>query len=106
MTKMNRGLTFSQTPHVMFTWVTALIIVLAVVGLVTWRIRALSRTHARFQSKDVEEALAEVLSPDALTHDTFDLFLAWPIDDPGLSRYASNVWESSWTVVLHRQGKI
>ena len=69
----------------MFTWITALIIVVfAVVAFFTWNNWATSRIHARFQSKDVEEALAEVLSPDARTHDTFDLFLCWPIDDPAL----------------------
>ena len=29
-------------------------------------------------------ALAELLDPQAPTHDTWDLFLAWPIDDPHL----------------------
>jgi hypothetical protein len=69
----------------MLTWVTVLIIgVLAVAGFFTWSNWDTSRTHARFQAKDVEEALAEVLSPDAPTHDSFDLFLSWPIDDPAL----------------------
>jgi len=69
----------------MFTWITTLVIgALAVVAFFTWANWATSRRHARFQSKDVEEALSEVLSPDAETHDTFDMFLSWPIDDPGL----------------------
>jgi hypothetical protein len=54
------------------------------VAFFTWANRATARAHARFQSKDVEAALIEVLSPDSPTHDTFDLFLAWPIDDPYL----------------------
>jgi hypothetical protein len=70
----------------MFTWITTLVIgfLLAVVVFFTWANWATSRIHARFQSKDVEEALAEVLSPDAETHETFDMFLSWPIDDPRL----------------------
>ena len=35
----------------------------------------------RFTAKDVDEALSELLTPDAGDHDTWDLFLAWPIDD-------------------------
>jgi len=31
--------------------------------------------------KDVEAALAELLDPRAHDHDTWDLFLGWPIDD-------------------------
>ena len=68
--------------HVMFIWITALIV--GVVAFFTWANWATSKAHARFQSRDVEEALAEVLSPDAQTHDEFDLFLAWPIDNPDL----------------------
>jgi hypothetical protein len=40
--------------------------------------------HARFTPRDVEIALRELLDPEAPTHDTWDLFLAWPIDDPHL----------------------
>ena len=43
-----------------------------------------ARTHARFQRKDVEEALAEFISPATTYHDAWELFLAWSIDDPQL----------------------
>jgi len=69
----------------MLTWFSGLAIGLLAVGVYFFRSnRKAAERHARFQSKDVEEALAEVLSPDARSHDAFDLFLAWPIDDPHL----------------------
>jgi hypothetical protein len=60
------------------------IIVVAVAALFIRGNRATARTHAKFRSKDVEAALAEVLSQDSADHDGFDLFLAWPIEDPFL----------------------
>jgi hypothetical protein len=42
------------------------------------------RAHARFTSADVIVALEEFVSSDAQSHDTWDLFLTWPIDDPYL----------------------
>jgi hypothetical protein len=39
--------------------------------------------HAKFGQAEVESALESVLD-DAQSHDAFDLFLAWPIDDPYL----------------------
>jgi hypothetical protein len=39
----------------------------------------------RLTKKDVENALRNVLDLDGSdTHDTFDLFLSWPIEDPSL----------------------
>jgi len=51
------------------------------VGFFAWANRQTAKAHARFTAKDVEAALAELLDPQARTHDTWDLFLAWPIDD-------------------------
>ena len=45
--------------------------------------RATRRTHARFTRAEVEAALQCVLD-DNQWHDSFDLFLTWPIDDPYL----------------------
>jgi hypothetical protein len=45
--------------------------------------RATRRTHAGFGPIEVESALQCVLD-DTQCHDDFDLFLAWPIDDPYL----------------------
>jgi hypothetical protein len=45
--------------------------------------RATRRVHAAFGPKQVESALRCALD-DSGYHDEFDLFLAWPIDDPYL----------------------
>jgi len=45
--------------------------------------RATRRTHAKFGRIEVESALQCMLD-DKQCHDAFDLFLAWPIDDPYL----------------------
>ena len=63
------------------------IVIAAVAGIVVffaWANRQTAKAHARFTHKDVEIALAELLDPQAHDHDTWDLFLAWPIDDPYL----------------------
>ena len=54
------------------------------VGFFFWTNHRTAKAHARFQAKDVEDALLELVSPDAQDHDTWDLFLAWRIDDPYL----------------------
>jgi hypothetical protein len=59
-------------------------VVLAVAGLIWWADRHQARVHARYQSHDVERALAEMVSPDSKYIDEFDLFLSRPIDDPYL----------------------
>lgn len=59
----------------------------AAVGIVVffaWANRQTAKAHARFTPKDVEIALTELLDPQAHDHDTWDLFLAWPINDPYL----------------------
>jgi len=59
----------------------------AAAGLVAffaWADRQTAKAHARFTARDVEIALRELLDPEAPTHDTWDLFLAWPINDPYL----------------------
>jgi hypothetical protein len=62
-------------------------VIAAAAGIVlffVWANRQTAKAHARFTAKDVEMALAELLDPEAPTHDTWDLFLAWPIDEPFL----------------------
>lgn len=66
-------------------WAFPLIVVVASIGLFFWwSNRFTAQRHARFGPKDAEEAMVELVSPDARDHDTWDLFLAWPIDDPYL----------------------
>lgn len=65
-------------------WILALVVVAGIGLLFFWGDRRSARVHARWQANDVEEALAEVVSPYAGNLDTWDLFLAWPIDDPHL----------------------
>jgi hypothetical protein len=44
--------------------------------------RETKKIHAKFNKTDVIQALQNVLTGE--THDEFDLFLGWPIDDPQL----------------------
>jgi hypothetical protein len=65
-------------------WLVALAAAAVIVTFFAWANRQTAKAHARFTAKDVDDALSELLAPDAQTHDTWDLFLAWPIDDPYL----------------------
>jgi hypothetical protein len=40
-----------------------------------------AKAHARFSPRGVEIALTELLDPQVYDHDTWDLFLTWPIND-------------------------
>ena len=55
--------------------------VIAIVAFFSWANRQTAKAHAQFSPGDVETALSEVLDPQAHDHDTWDLFLAWPIND-------------------------
>jgi hypothetical protein len=55
-----------------------------IVVFFVWANRQTAKAHARFTPEDVEAALSELLDPKAHDHDTWDLFLGWPIDDPHL----------------------
>jgi hypothetical protein len=67
------------------TWAIAFAVAgAAIVAFFTWANRSTARIHARFQRKDVEQALLELTSPDPGYLDNWELFLAWPIDDPYL----------------------
>ena len=57
---------------------------LAVTGFFLWARRQTRRKHARFRRQDVRDAFEQVLSANAFTRDTWELFLKWPIDDPYL----------------------
>jgi hypothetical protein len=63
-------------------WIAGVVVVLA--GFFVWANARTRRQHARFDLKDVEAALEEFVSPDSRNHDTWDLFLSWPIADPYL----------------------
>jgi hypothetical protein len=62
----------------------ALAVAAGTVVFFAWANRQTAKAHARLTVKDVDEALSELLAPDARDHDTWDRFLAWPIDDPYL----------------------
>lgn len=77
-------------------WMAALAAAAGLVGFFAWANRQTAKAHARFTVKDVEAALAELLDPQARTHDNWDLFLAWPIDDAYLEsirRECLQVWQ-------------
>jgi hypothetical protein len=63
-------------------------------GFFAWANRQTAKAHARFTAKDVEIALRELLEAEAPTHDTWDLFLAWPINDP----YLESIRQESWRI--------
>jgi hypothetical protein len=65
-------------------WAVIIAAAAGIVAFFAWANRQTAKAHAQFTAKDVEIALRELLDPEALTHDTWDLFLAWPIDDPHL----------------------
>lgn len=60
------------------------IVAIGVVGFFIWANYSTKRQHARFRISDVRNALEEMISEEACCHDSFDLFLTWPIDDPYL----------------------
>jgi hypothetical protein len=64
--------------------IAALAAAAGLVAFFTWANRQTAKAHARFTPDDVETALAELLDSQAHDHDTWDLFLAWPINDPYL----------------------
>ena len=59
-------------------WVIALIA--AVAAFFTWANSRTKKEHAAFHAEDVIAAIESVLSTTE-THDAFDMFLSWPIDD-------------------------
>lgn len=66
--------------------------------------RATRREHARFGRPEVEAALQCVLD-DNQCHDAFDLFLAWPIDDPYLESLRKRCHEVARTSPPGRPGE-
>ena len=68
----------------MTLWAAVIAAAAGIVMVFRWANRQTAKAHAGFTPKDVEAALAELLDPHARTHDTWDLFLAWPINDPYL----------------------
>lgn len=53
-------------------------------GFFIWANYQTRRNHAQFTPSAVAGALEELISPNSSSHDEWDLFLAWPIDDPFL----------------------
>jgi hypothetical protein len=62
-------------------WATVIAAAAGIVAFFVWANRQTAKAHARFSPRDVETALAELLDPQAHDHETWDLFLAWPIND-------------------------
>ena len=73
----------------MSLWAVGIAAAAGIVAFFAWANRQTAKAHARFTAKDVEIALGELLDPEAPTHDTWDLFLAWPINDPYLESILS-----------------
>jgi hypothetical protein len=68
---------------VVYLAIVGLTVVIALVALVfILGSRATAQAHVCFTAADVEEALTQVISPDAASHNVWDVFLSWPIDDP------------------------
>jgi hypothetical protein len=65
-------------------WAVGIAAAAGILVFFAWANRQTAKAHARFAAKDVEAALTELLDPHAHDHGTWDLFLAWPIDDPYL----------------------
>ena len=68
----------------MTLWAAVIAVAAGIVAFFAWANRQTAKAHARFTAKDVEIALGQLLDPEARTHDTWDLFIAWPINDPYL----------------------
>jgi hypothetical protein len=64
-------------------------VVLGIVVFFTWANYQTRKKHALFQQTDVEDALEDYLNPHGGYHDLWDLFLAWPINDPYLESIRS-----------------
>ena len=76
------------------------LIVALVIGLFVWANTRTRHAHARSTRSDVEAALEEFVSPESTYHDTWDLFLAWPIDDP----YLESIRQRCQTAASGRDG--
>jgi len=59
------------------------VMIAGVVAFFTWAGRVAARRHARFTHLDVLTALENAIDPDTY-YDEWEMFLAWPIDDPYL----------------------
>jgi len=57
---------------------------LATTAFFLWARGQTRRKHAGFRHKDVKEAFEQVLAPNSVTLDDWELFLKWPIGDPHL----------------------
>lgn len=68
----------------MSLWAAVIAAAAGIAAFFVWANRQTAAAHARFTPKDVEIALTELLDPQARDHDTWDLFLTWPINDPYL----------------------
>ena len=65
----------------------AAIIVFGIIGIAvffSWANNQARKQHERFTKSDVISALENVISIESVSHDEWDLFLAWPILDPYL----------------------
>jgi hypothetical protein len=55
-----------------------------VIAFLAWANGTTRREHARFTCEDVQSAVENCLGLHGIDHDEWDLFVAWPIDDPYL----------------------
>jgi hypothetical protein len=62
----------------------AIVLIVSVVVFFAWSNVETRRTHASSTREDVRYAVENCLGLNDHHHDAWDLFLAWPIDDPYL----------------------
>src|SRR3954464_15186002 len=62
----------------------AAVLISFVIAFFAWDRAATRRRHARLAREEVQSAVENCLGRHGETHDEWDLFLAWPIDDPYL----------------------
>jgi len=84
----------------LMNWVIILsLIVLVIVVFFGWANNQAKKQHTAFTKDDVVKAIENVFSNDL--HDEWDLFLAWPINDP----YLESVRQKCLLIFKEHQGK-
>lgn len=73
--------------------VVVVIVILGIILFFIWANGKTKKEHAHYDVTDVIMALEELFDPDARYHDTFDLFIIWPINDRYLESIRLKVLE-------------
>jgi hypothetical protein len=84
----------------LMNWVIILsLIVIVIVVFFCWANNQAKKQHAAFTKDDVVKAIENVFANEL--HDEWDLFLAWPINDP----YLESVRQKCLLIFKEHQGK-